>query len=787
MMIKNYITVSIRKFARQKFYSLVNLFGLMIGLTSVILIMLFVVDEFSYDRFHTNADRIYRVVENQYYAGQPVFPVAVTPVPLGPSLAQEYAGVEKATRFWFINLVLKNEEQQFRERGAFVDSSFFDIFSFQVLSGNPNEALAQIDGLVLTQKLAQKYFGTENPIGKMINVNGEREARVGAVIKNPPGNSHLQFDFLVPFHGLTSTRPELATQWQSNTLYTYVLVRAGASVAHLNEQIIDHIRKNRDGSVTDIYLQPLTDIHLGKVHFTADVGGKGNSQYVSIFLVVAICILLIACINFMNLATARSAKRAKEVGLRKTIGATRTQLVFQFLSESILTTIIAMMLSILLVDLLLPQFNLLSGKDLSFSFWSNIDLWSYLIGFALLTGLLAGSYPAVFLSAFQPASVLKSSNIKVGSGAFFRKLLVVVQFCVSITMIVGTIIVYSQIEFIREKNLGYVKENVVKIPRVSQSYESFKDELLSNSEIVNVAASDQHPLYVENSTSGLDWQGKNDDDIILIHYQQVDYDYVETMGMKMLSGRSFSREYGSDSLSIIINTEAQRIMGFDNPIGQSVQAGPGAPSTIIGVVEDFHFKSIHQKIEPLVMFIGSDSDNLSYTMVRLQEGDPKEKLATLEQIWKKFNPEREFVYTFLDADFNDLYRAEEQTGILFKYFSGLAIFISCLGLFGLASFSLEQRTKEFGIRKIFGASVIQLFSSASIGFIALVLIAFTIAVPISWYLVNQWLSGFAYHVEFGYRVFLWSGIMAVGIAFVTVSYQSIKSAIMNPANSLRHE
>ena len=783
-MIKNYLTISFRKFIRQKFFSLINLFGLSVGLASVALIMLYVVDELGYDRFHENSGRIYRAVENQYYAGQPVFPVAVTPVPLGPSLVGEYPSIELATRYWASHISVRKDGHHFEERGAYVDGSFLKVFSFEVMAGNASKALDGADNIVLTEAMAQKYFPHEDPIGKMLPVGDGREARVSGVIKNIPENSHLKFDFLMPFESVLARNPEASTEWGNNTLYTYVLVKPGTNMEDLNRQVKGQIKKNKEGSITEIYLQPLTDIHLGSVFFTADVGGKGNMQYVTIFLVVAVFILVIACINFMNLATARSMGRAREVGLRKSIGASRQQLVYQFLSESVITSLMAMALAILIVDLLLPRFNLLSGKSLSFDLLSNYPMLLYLIGFSIITGLMAGSYPAFYLSSFRPASVLRPGQASQPGGTFLRK---VVQFSISTAMIVGTIMVYGQIGFIRSIDLGYTKDNVVKIPRISDDYPSFKNELLARTGIVNVSASNQHPAYVENSTSGIGWEGKNEEETILIHTLITDFDFLETMGMEMKLGRTFSRERHSDSLGVVLNEEAARVMGFKNPIGQKLEVGAPQPYTVIGVVRDFHFKSIHQKIEPLAMVIAFKPGILRYSMVRVGQGDPREALATIRQVWEKFNPGMEFSYTFLDEDFDKLYSAEERTGKLFEYFSGLAIVISCLGLFGLASYTMEQRTKEFGVRKVLGASILQLFSTASYGFVVLVCIAFVISISISWYFIDQWLNEFAYHVEMGYQAFLWAGLIAIAMALATVSYQAIKSARLNPMDSLRQE
>lgn len=785
-MIQNYIIISLRKFRRQKFYSLINLFGLTIGLSSVILIMLYVIDELSYDKFHTKSDRIYRAVENQFYPGQPIFPVAVTPAPLGPSLKSEYPEVEDATRFWFTSQIFQNEDQKFTERGAYVDESFFHIFSFQLIKGSTETLLGDVNNIVLSEDLVKKYFGDEDPMNKTIKI-GEQEMKITGVMANPPDNSHLQFDFVVPIENAFARNPDARDNWGNNTMYTYLLLASAVDISKLNDQVKNQIRKNHERSVSDVFLQPLTDIHLSETFFTADVGGKGNIQYVTIFLVVAMFILAIACINFMNLATARSMSRSKEVGLRKSIGANRLQLIFQFLYESVITALIAMALSVLLIDLLLPQFNLLAGKNLSINLFADMTLIGYLLCFAVVTGLVAGSYPALFLSAFQPATVLKSTPTRVSGGSMFRKLLVVIQFCISIIMITGTLVVYDQIEFIRAKNLGYEKDNIVKIPRISDNYTSFKDELIAKSGIVNVSASNQHPAYVENSTSGISWEGKNPDEAILIHFEFVDFDFLKTMNMDIAEGRDFLKGNRADSMGVIINQEAARIMGLDNPVGKKLDVGGPVPFDIIGVVKDFHFKSVHQRIEPLVMAIAYDMRILEYTMVKIEGGDPTSIVATIKETWDKFNPGREFVYTFLNDDFNDLYKAEEQTGIIFKYFSGLAILVSCLGLFGLASFTLEQRTKEFGVRKIFGASLFQLFSTASTGFVSLVCVAFVSAVPVSWFFINRWLDGFAYHTSLGVDSFIYAGMLAVGIALVTVSYQAVRSAAANPSTSLRHE
>jgi ABC-type antimicrobial peptide transport system permease subunit len=525
------------------------------------------------------------------------------------------------------------------------------------------------------------------------------------------------------------------------------------------------------------------DIHLGEVSFVADVGGKGNMQYVTIFSIVAGFILIIACINFMNLSTARAMKRAKEVGLRKTIGAYRYQLVFQFLSESVAVALVAMCIAILIVDLLLSPFNTLTQKSLSIDYtgFGAGSILPICLLATILTGLFAGSYPAFFLSSFQSAHVLKGTSSR-SAGGTFRKILVVLQFSISIVMISGTMIIYSQMQYIRNKNLGWERNNVLMIRNVS-SYNTLRNKLLAYPEVKGVSATSQHPSYVQNSTSGIGWRGKKEDEDVLFHTQGILYDYIETMEMNMLMGRSFSAGSPADTLSTVINEEAMKILKFENPIGEKLTSGDEA-YTIIGVVRNFHFKSIHDRIEPLLLYI--ERGEPSNMMVRIA-GNTEKIVSDIEKEWKAVNPEQTFSYAFMDEEFDNLYRSESQTGTIFQYFSLLAILISCLGLFGLASFTVEQKSKEYGIRKVFGASVSRLFYMASRDFLILVVIAFFISVPVGWLWMRQWLNGFAYHVELSWVAFISSGLVALLIALITVSYQAGKVGLINPAKTLRSE
>ncbi len=782
----NYIIISFRKFKRQKFYSLLNIFGLATGMATVLLIMLYVLDELSFDRFHKNTVDLYRVVENQYYDDQDVFPVAVTPYALASSLKENYPEIELATRANFVWGNFKYAETEIEEGGLFVDPDFLKMFSFEFKSGNDSTALKEINSVVITEEFAKQLFGKDDAFGKIIRFSGDKELVVTGVLHNPPTNSHISFSFLLPMEFKLAQDPKLRNDWESNTLYTYVKLVSGTSTSKINDKIKKHLEINSESTSVELYLQPVSDIHLGDVNFIAEVSGKGNKQYVVIFTIAAVFILIIACINFMNLSTARAMKRAKEIGLRKTVGAHRHQLIFQFLGESVMVAFVAMAISLLMVDLLLSPFNTLIQKNLQLDFKSLNGIIPVSIAATLITGLLAGSYPAIFLSSFDAAKVLKGTIHTTASGGIFRKVLVVLQFCVSIIMISGTLIVYSQIQFIRNKNLGFEKEKIINVHRVSNNYDVFKNTLLSHGNIKGVAGTAQHPSFIENSGAGFSWPGKNPEDLLLFHYQSIDYDYVETMGMKMMMGRSFSKNNTADTLGIIINEEAMKLMNLEKPLGEVVNYNYTRKNyTIIGVVKDFHFKPIHTKIEPLILFL-SQRNEFSNVMVRA-EGNAEENIKMMETAWKKLNPEKSFEYSFLNEDFDNLYRAETQTGTLFQYFAVLAIIISCLGLFGLASFTVEQRSKEFGIRKVFGASISKLYYIASRDFILLVIISCFISIPVAWFWMKQWLSGFAYRIELSAGVFVIAGLAAIFIALLTVSYQALKVGNINPARAMSNE
>jgi len=782
-MLKNYLKITVRNFWKHKFYTFVNVLGLTVGLTTVFMIGLFVNDELMFDKFHEHKDELYRVVENQYYDGQPVFPVAVTPIALGPSLYEEFPEIINFTRATQENFQFEQDGRKQSERsGYMVDEGFFDMFSFPVINGSVEGFRDKINTLVLTRNLAEKYFPDTDPIGKTIILNGKSHV-VDAVVENVPKNSHLFFTYLVNYQRFLTERPERANNWNSNSLYTYVQLNKGASLEAINEKVIGQIKKNNESSATDIYLQPVTNIYLGEVDFVVEVSRKGEMIYVQIFSIVAIFILLISCINFMNLSTARASKRAKEVGLRKTIGAQRGQLIFQFLSESVLLSMIAVVLSVFLIALLLPSFNLLTNKEFVFTELfladSSLKMAVGIVLVAFITGLFAGSYPAVFLSATKPISTLNAQSITVKQGAGLRKVLVIFQFVISIVLIIGTMMVYKQLNYIQNVDLGYEKDNIIYTSAPGEQSEVLATELRNQPGVVDVGLSSSHPGYVMSSTSGFVWPNQNPDENILIHYMSMDHRYMDAMKMNILEGRGF---LPTDSAVLIINEKAKEVMGLENPVGLTMTAR--GERRIVGVVKDFNFKSIHTPIEPMVIILRK---NLNRVYIKYAPEYEDRIAATVQSTWQEIFPEREINYYFLDQDFQEMYDAEKRTSLLSTCFAVLAIIISCLGLFGLVSYAMEQRLKEIGIRKALGASVGNLFVLLTGDFTKLVFISLVISVPISWFAINGWLENFAYHITISWWVFVVSAIAAMGITLLTVSYQSIKASRTNPVKALRHE
>ena len=785
-MFKSYLKIALRNLTRYRAFTIINILGLALGLACTIFIMLWVQDELSYDEFNKNAEIIYRVVENQYYAGGEVFPVAVTPGPLAKSLKDNYPEIVDAARFKFNKKILRYNNKVFAEDVAFADPSFLKIFTYPLLNGNRDNVLNDLHSIVLTEKAAQKYFGNEDPIGKTFIIDDSLNLRVTGVLKDIPTNSHLHFEFLVPFEFLKNLGAKL-DQWGNNSFYTYVQLQQNAKVSELNKKIKDEIKKHNEGAATDLELQQLLRIHLysaGK--YAADIQGLGNIEYVNIFLLVALIVVLIACINFMNLSTARATQRAKEVGMRKVIGANRWQIIKQFYFESILFAFIGLLMALVITDLLLNAFNDLSGKVISLSSLGSTTIIGLII-LTLFTGVIAGSYPAIYLSSFLPIKVLKSDSTISGGGSFFRKVLVVIQFSLSLILIIGTLIISSQLNYIKNKDLGFNRENIIALNTdnsIRSNFEAVKNKLKQNPKIVSVAASNLNPMYVMNSTSNINWEGKTKKEEVLFHFIFSDRDLVNTFNMKIVEGRFFSEDFGSDTSSIVINEEAAKVLGMKDPVGKILTMW-GDKLYIIGVVKNFNFKPLYTKIEPLLIRY---SDNLLFSMfVRIKPGDITGTIDFMKSVYKIFSPSAPFDYHFLDEDFEHLYMSVTRMQTIFTYFAIFAILISCLGLFGLSSYIAERRTKEIGIRKVLGANIFSLSYLLSFEFTKWVLISNVIAWPVAYYLMNKWLQDFAYRIDISLWIFPLAGLLVLAIAVLTVSYQTIKTALVNPVKSLRYE
>ncbi len=786
-MIKNYLKIVLRNIRRHKGYSFINITGLAIGMACCLLITIWVLDELSYDKFHENSANLYRVEENQDYSGRN-YHVYVTPYPLAPALKAEIPEIVNATRyFWTGGLLFRYKDKAFFEDDIrAVDPSFLNMFSYPLIKGDKNTALDSPYSLVINGEIAEKYFGEEDPLGKVISVNNEYDFTVTGLMKNVPHNSHLQFSMLIPYEFMKDTGKTRETDFGSNSIFTFIQLDEKASVDQVNKKIHGFIRDRHPESVTTLMLMPYTRLHLHQ-YFGWESSGDAI-QYVYIFSIIALFVLLIACINFMNLSTARSANRAKEVGLRKVVGALKGHLIRQFYGESVLFALIALILAVGIVTLLLPVFSSLADKPLS---WNVTGIGMILAGLAvitLFTGLVAGSYPALFLSAFQPVRVLRG-RIKSGAASSqFRKILVVIQFSLSILLIIGTTVVYKQMNYMKNRRLGWDKEHLVYISlrsELQKSYPTLKSELAKDSRILGVTGTWMLPSYLGSNAGGADWEGKDPNQEVLIGINPVDFDFIETLGIEMADGRSFSREYSSDlSNTFIVNEEVAKLMGKESVIGERFSF-VGVDGTIVGVMKNFHYQPVREKIEPLAIIV--DPERINYVLIRIPPENIPVSLKLIENTWNRVIPNYPFEYHFLNQIFDSMYRAEAKIGTLLKYFAILAVFIACLGLFGLASFTAEQRTKEIGIRKVLGANVSQVTLLLCREFFLLVLLANIIAWPSAYFIMKHWLQSYAYRTSLGFFIFIAAMAAALLVALLSVSFQAVKAALSHPADSLRYE
>ena len=787
-MLRNYFKIALRNILRHKAYSAINISGLAIGMASSILILLWVQNELSFDKFHTNAGQIYRIT-----ADASGFKAAVNPAGMPSGLQAVMPVIKKTVRVSqpASTLFDAGSDRKFEEKKVlYADSTFLEIFSFPLLKGDPKTALLHHDGVLITASMAKKYFGDYDALGKTLKKDNGKYVTVTGVLADIPANSHLQFDFILPLtHEINTDVRDNA--YSSFTFYSYVLldksfVPTPSSMARLNQQMNQVFKQhvNENFFKVEFQLQPLTAIHLDP-SLQVDLPGHGNRQYVNIFFIVAIFILIVACINFMNLATARSARRAKEVGLRKVVGAVRGQIIRQFLGEALLISFFALLFAIALVALSLPLFNQLANKNLSLRLWDG-KLLLTLVCISIGTGLVAGSYPALFLSGFQPVKVLKGNLRTFGGNLLFRNGLVITQFVVSIVLLAGTIVVYRQLTFIRSRNMGFEKENLLYMPMKGEIWgkqKALRTQLEQNPLTSSYAIVSQLPINLTSGDIDVKWEGKDAKSQVIIPSLAVSESFIDVFHMKILQGRDFSPAFKADSNNFIINETAVRTMGMtiDNAVGKSLTFS-NKKGTIIGVVKDFNFKPIQQTIEPLILRLNNYGGNI---VVRAQARSADATIHALEKISKGLNPAYPFSYNFLDQDLANLYKGEQQMGNIFKLFAFLAIFISGLGLYGLSAFMAQQRTKEIGVRKVLGASIFSIVYLLSTGFTRLILIAVVISVPLSFFAIHRWLESFAYHIEVGWTVFFFASMAALFLAWLTVSFETIKAAIINPASSLR--
>ncbi|MBN8851761.1 MAG: macrolide export ATP-binding/permease MacB [Sphingobacteriales bacterium 50-39] len=808
---RNYLKIAFRNMAKYKVISFINLFGLTVGVTCCLLILTYIIHETSYDKYNSKADRVYRVTRsfNNKEGITSLHLGAVAP-PYGPLLKNEFPDIEKVTRILPMGTIpTRYEEKIFSEKDIYcADENFSDVFDVSMLKGNPHTALIDPFSVIITEDVAHRYFGNDDPMGKAIRMNNQFNLKVTGIIKPLPEAAHFHPHILISFNTLKDTaiygEKNLQTNWGNNAFYTYLLFPKNYPVknvearldAFLDKYMATYYGNTQPSKMTRLYLQKLTDIHLTS-HLDEEMEENGDIKRVYIFGAIALFILFIACINYMNLSTARSALRAKEIGIRKTSGAQRGEIIVQFLSESVLITFLATILAVGLTWLTLPLLNTVTGLSLNIDSVLIPPVIATLILTPFIIGIISGIYPALFMSSFQPVKVLKGLFKAGKSTVSFRQALVVTQFAISIILIICTAVVFQQLHYMQEKSLGFDKERIVTLgydAGLSMTYDAFRNELRNSALIKDVSRSSRIP-----SGRLLDEQGASTEsgDSLRpvsadIKYVTTDYDFVSTYGIHVLAGRNFSRAYGTDSSSFVLNGAATRALGLQQPgqaVGRNFKYGD-VKGKIVGVVDDFHFESLHQSIVPLVLVMappGTPGFGYNRLSIKIGGGNVPGALAQLERTWKKFLPQTPFEYTFLDDKFDELYRSEQRQGTLFTSFAGIAIFIACLGLLGLSAFAISQRIKEIGIRKVLGAGVGSIVTLLSKDFLILVAIAALIAFPVAWYAMHNWLADFAYRISIHWWIFLVAGILASAVALITISFQAIRAATAPPVKSLRTE
>ena len=807
-MFKNYIKIAVRHFLKHKGYSIINVFGLAIGIACCLLIVLFVLDELSFDRHYEKADRIYRIGIDGYVNNNS-FQGVITCAPMAQTLVREYPEVMAATRMRNFGFpVFRYEDKVYSEERVFwVDQDFFDVFTVSFIKGDRKTALAGPNTIVLTRSMALKYFGDEDPVGKSLNADRRRDYLITGVVEDTPRNSHFHYDFLASLSTYGDSRSPV---WVSNNYHTYLVLREGASPEAFEEKLVELVKKYvgpqiqaaagisleqfyESGGKWGYFIQPLTDIHL-RSHYEFELEPNGDIAYIYIFSIVAIGILLIACINFVNLATARSVNRSREVAIRKTVGSMRGQLIRQFLAETTILSFVAVLIALIVVQFVLPTFNSITGKELAVPYLESVSTIPALLGVILFIGIMAGLYPAMFLASFDPAVVLKSETVGRTRKSNLRNVLVVFQFTVSIVLIVGTFIVNRQLQYIHNKNLGYNKDQIVVVKKtddLGNQIQTFRQELLKNARVLN--ASNTGRLFGQSfGNSAFKLAGETGEETHLLTTFYTDPHFVDTFQIEMVAGRYFEEGRQADNQAVVINETAAKELGLDDPIGKQIVAlGPTEKQsetfTIIGVMKDFHFESLHFQIKSLIVGPYGPDNRGRYVSVRTKSEGIRETLAYLESTWQRFAGSQAFEYEFFDDHFAKIYKSEERMGQIFFAFSLLTIVIASLGLFGLAAFMAEQRTREIGIRKVLGATESGIIYLLSRQFTKWVVLSNLFAWPIAYYFMHKWMQRFAFRPGLSIWPFLFASVVVLAVALFTVSYQTIKAARSNPVELLRYE
>ena len=790
-MIRNYLKTAWRNLWKNKAFSVINILGLALGLACSLLIFLWVQDEIQMDAFHANGKQLYVVIHRAYFDHKKVAGYG-TPGLLAEELKKDIPEITYATQFsWNQDHTFQVGNKILKVNGTYASPDYFKMFSFHLLEGKTASALNTPTSLAISKKMADNFFGSpQQAIGKTIKYENQKNFTITAVFDDPPKNSSLQHEFIINWYTFMDEN-SWTKDWGNNGPLTFFQIRKDANPALIDKKLthfLDNLDKNQDKRrfYSELGMQPFPERYLHD-HFTDDKVDGGRIGYVHLFTIIAVFILLIACINFMNLTTARSLKRAREIGVRKVVGAMRPTLIRQFLGESLLLTSIAVLFSVILMALLLPVFNEITSKQISLPFDQPI-FWLELLGLTLITGIVAGSYPALFLSSFKPVSVLKGAVRMTSGVVIFRKGLVVFQFVLSVVLIISTIIITRQVSFVESKNLGYDRENLIYIPLegdLAKKYALFKTELSGMDGIQEVSRTTDVPTNIQNSTGGVDWDGKDPNINIQFTQASIGYNYVHTLKLKLLEGRDFSKDFGTDSVGYLVNEAALKRIGYKDPIGKRLTFW-GKKGTIVGVLKDYHIASLQEAIVPLVLRLG-EQESWGNALIRTKPGQTKLALASLEKVCKQLNPNFQFSYYFSDEQYQKLYNNEQVVSKLSNVFASLAIVISCLGLLGLAMFTAEQRVKEIGIRKVLGAGLASLFALLSSEFLILVGIALLIASPLAWYGMNKWLQNYAYHTIVEWWIFALAAIIALLITVLTISFQTIKAALVNPVKSLRSE